>query len=390
MRRKTIPGQLLRLLQLISLGLLYILIKLAAKSPALVEAVYSQKVYPFIRNAVSAVTRVLPFSLAEVIAMILVTAAAILLIVRVVRLIFFRKEALVKLLSSIITIVLTCSYLVIAFYVMWGFNLYRPDVAEKLDLPEREYSVEELRAVCEDLLEHANELRTRVNTDENGIFNDDVGEMKAAVINAYTEFGASRPSFKADVPQVKTLIFPEILSRCGISGIFVFLTEEPNVNTDEPFLYTPFNAAHETAHYLGYAHEEDANFIAFLVITGSNDPALAYSGYVHALTHFAKALRQADQNAYNTLYASYSPELIADLRDYSAYYEAYTDTKVYHAAQDMNDSYLKFNGQEKGKLSYEEDVALIMRYYDSRGFFQPKASALISSVPLALQTSINS
>ena len=56
----------------------------------------------------------------------------------------------------------------------------------------------------------------------------------------------------------------------------------------------------------------------------------------------------------------------------------------------MNDSYLKFNGQEKGKLSYEEDVALIMRYYDSRGFFQPKASALISSVPLALQTSINS
>lgn len=389
MRRKTIPGQLLRLLQLLSLGLLYILIRLAAKSPNMVEAVYSKKVYPFIRGAVSGVTRVLPFSLAEMIALGLVIAAAVMLIIRIVRLIFLRKEAIVKLLSTVITIVLTGSYLVIAFYVMWGFNLYRPDVAEKLDLPERDYSAEELTAVCEDLLEHANALRPGLDTDASGVFTGSVENMKGSVRSAFAVFGASRPSFKADVPPFKTLIFPELLSRCGISGIFVFLTEEPNVNTDEPFLYTPFNAAHETAHYLGYAHEEDANFIAFLVSIGSSDPALQYSGYMHALTHCANALRRADHDAFNELVSKYSEGIKTDLRSYSAYYDKFSGTAVFDAAQDLNDTYLKINGQEKGKLSYEEDVALIMRYYDSIMFFQPEVSALISSVPLALQTSTN-
>ena len=35
----------------------------------------------------------------------------------------------------------------------------------------------------------------------------------------------------------------------------------------------------------------------------------------------------------------------------------------------MNDSYLKFNDQPKGVASYEEDVLLILRLYDSERFF---------------------
>ena len=110
---------------------------------------------------------------------------------------------------------------------------------------------------------------------------------------------------------------------------------------------------------------------------------------MHALTHCANALRRADHDAFNELVSKYSEGIKTDLRSYSAYYDKFSGTAVFDAAQDLNDTYLKINGQEKGKLSYEEDVALIMRYYDSIMFFQPEVSALISSVPLALQTSTN-
>lgn len=390
MRRKTIPGQLLRLLQLISLGVLYLFIRLAAGSPMVVETFYSQKVYPFIRNAVSAVTRVLPFALAEFLLLGLLLLAAVFLIVRIVRLLFLRKEALVKLVSTVITIVLTCSYLIILFYIMWGFNLYRQPVAEKLDLPEREYSAAELESVCRDLLSKAEEARLGVSLDENGIFTGDPEALKDSVTAAYSLFGASRPSFKADVPKFKSPAFAEMLSRCGISGIYVFLTEEPVLNTDEPFLFAPFCAAHETAHYLGYAREEEANFIALLVCVDSDSAELRYSGYLHALLNCAEALYDRDPGAYAALRSDYSEGILADIRCYNDYYAKYRSGRLYSASQDLNDSYLKFNGEEKGTRSYKEDVALIMRYYDSRRFFQPAASALISRVPLRFQTSISS
>ncbi|MBO4848021.1 MAG: DUF3810 domain-containing protein [Clostridia bacterium] len=369
MRRDTIPRQLLRLPQLLILVLVYFLVKAASKAPSIVESFYSMKLYPVIRNAVSAVTRVVPFCVAELIAAVVIAAFVIVLIVRLIKLILFRKKSLVRLISLIITAALTASYLVLAFYVMWGFNMFRTPVAEKLDLPEREYTVEELYAVCMDLAENAVRLREQVDTDPNGVITGDMNELKESIRLAYAEFGASRPSFKADVPPVKEAACSKFLSKCGIAGIYIFLTEEPLINNNEPFLYSAMDAAHETAHYIGYGREEDANFIAFLVCKDSSDPAVAYSGYMHALQHCSSALASADPALYQRLRATYSNGMLTDLADYSAHYAVYAGTDVWKASNDLNDSYLKLNKEEKGVLSYLEDTALILRYYDSRRFF---------------------
>ncbi|MBO4563163.1 MAG: DUF3810 domain-containing protein [Clostridia bacterium] len=369
MRRETIPRQLLRLPQLLILGLVYLLVRAASKAPSIVESFYSQKLYPIIRNAVSAVTRVVPFCLAELIAAIVAAAIVIVLIVRVIKLILIRKKALVRLISLVITVALTAAYLVFAFYVMWGFNLFRTPIDEKLDLPEREYTAEELYSVCVDLAENASRLREQVETDADGVFTWDLASMKESVRRAYAEFGSSRPSFKADVPPVKEAASSKFLSACGISGMYIFLTEEPLINTDEPFLYIPMNAAHETAHYVGYAREEEANFLAFLVCADSSDPELAYSGYMHALAHCGSALASSDADLYARLREYYSEGMLKDLANYSEHYRKYSDTEIWNTANDLNDNYLKLNKQEKGVLSYLEDTALILRYYDSRRFF---------------------
>lgn len=374
MRRYTLHHQLFRLLHLLILPALYVLTRLAAGSPAAVESAYSNTVYPVIRNAISAVSRTMSFSIAEFLIISGIAAIVIFLIVRVVRAIFIRKAALIKLLSLIITYVLMASYLAFAFYVVWGFNYFRPDIGTRLDLPRREYSTGELEALCYELAGHAAELRASVDEDENGVFKFDIERMKDSVLDAVKGFGNARPSFQTDAPKVKSVYFSEFLSSCGISGIFIPFTEEPNINVHEPCLYIPFSAAHETSHYIGYAREEDANFLAFLITKDANDPALAYSGYMHALVNCANRLAASDREAYMALRETYTEGMKRDLADYSNYLMKYSQTKLRQTMDDLNDSYLKLNDQEKGVLSYEEDVALILRYYDSQRFFERQIS----------------
>ena len=44
-------------------------------------------------------------------------------------------------------------------------------------------------------------------------------------------------------------------------------------------LYFPFLLAHEASHHQGYYQENEANFIAFLACTQSDDPVVRYAGY---------------------------------------------------------------------------------------------------------------
>ncbi len=369
MKRSSIPGQLLRLLHLLIIPITYFVTKAAAKHPKTVEWIYSSKIYPVIRNVVSYVTRIVPLPVWELLAAALAVVFVVLFIVRLIA-VFKRKEkAFVRLVSLFISLILFAGSLFPAFYVMWGFNMFRQPVEEKLSLPDRKYTVEELNALCLHLAGKARELREKVTVDTSGIFAADLDKTLASVRDACVSYGEKHPDFKADCPKANRLISSQYFSKCGISGIYIFLTEEPCINDEEPFLYIPHSAAHETAHYIGWAHEEDANFIGFLICIGSDDPNVQYSAYIHALVHCGNALSKADKEAYRALYSTYSEGMLADLNDYSEYYNRYSGTKTWERSNEINDNYLKFNEQEKGVLSYQEDTALILKYYDSIGFF---------------------
>ena len=65
MREYSLPRQLARLPQLLVLPLTFLLTNAAKKAPSVVEGLYSNGLYPMIRDAVSKLTRALPFSAAE-------------------------------------------------------------------------------------------------------------------------------------------------------------------------------------------------------------------------------------------------------------------------------------------------------------------------------------
>ena len=152
------------------------------------------------------------------------------------------------------------------------------------------------------------------------------------------------------------------LSYAGISGIFIPFTNEANVNIDQPSLLLLASAAHESAHQLGIAKEDEANFASYLVGTKSNSADLCYSATMLALINCTNKLYEADSDAYFEVYSLYGDGIKRDLADYNKYWKQF-EGPVEETFENLNDSYLQFNNQESGVKSYGEMVDLVIAYY---------------------------
>lgn len=155
----------------------------------------------------------------------------------------------------------------------------------------------------------------------------------------------------------------EGMSWAGICGIFMPFTAEANVNTHQPSLLLLSSAAHENAHSLGFAREDEANFIAYLACISSEDPSIRYSGAMLALINCGNALYKSAPDKAAALRETYSDAVIRDIAAYNQYWEGY-EGQVEEAFDSINDSYLKFNLQENGVKSYGMMVDLMLAYYD--------------------------
>ncbi len=256
------------------------------------------------------------------------------------------------------------------FYAVWGLNHFREPVAYSLGLTvQRFYSVDELAAVYESLAMETAQLRTQVEENENGIFSmGNIEDAYASVVNAYEKLGEVNAAFSNVVYHAKSVHFSKEMSKLGISGIYIPYTAEMNINIDQPDLYIPATAAHETAHYMGFAREDEANFIAFYVSTFSSEPALRYSAAMNALVNCGNALCEQDSERYLEIRNRiYTDEMNRDLTDYRNHIAKYADEKVQQLSDNMNDAYLKHNGQTEGIESYGRMVDLLLAYYDSKG-----------------------
>ena len=84
-----------------------------------------------------------------------------------------------------------------------------------------------------------------------------------------------------------------------------------------------------------------------------------YSGTLLALIYAGNALSEADPAAYAAVWAMYSPAVVADLRAYNAAWESY-DGEAAEVHEQLNDAYLKANGQTEGVRSYGRMVDLLI------------------------------
>jgi energy-coupling factor transporter transmembrane protein EcfT len=308
-----------------------------------------------------------PFSIAEFVLYALVLLAVTLLIVRIVQA-FLQKRGYLRLLKSIAALLLAAGVILNLFYITWGFNYFRRPLSERMGLNVTERSVDELEAFVLKTARKAGTLRETLNEDEDGVFLPE--ESRQQIFNelpeAYAALSERFPVFYADPTRAKSVLCSSGLSWQGISGVFVGLTAEPNVNVGQPPLLVYQAAAHEMAHQTGIAAENEADFTAYLACMCSDDPNVRYSALVYALIVSGNALYKADAERYLAAADTYGDAIWRDLQDYDAYWDAF-DGAIQQSADRRNDAYLKHNAQQSGVESYGEAVDLLLAFEEAYG-----------------------
>lgn len=309
-----------------------------------------------ILSKVGRVTALLPFSLAEVLLYLLILWV-IYDLVGVLR----RRIGLLSWLAGLLE---GASLLVFVFMAVWGLNYFDPTTtADRLGLEIRPYSTDELRAATEYYLAQANDYAQRMERDDSGTTAN--VSFHALAERTATGFDSLAEEYDGFVPSVQTpkpVLASAAMSYSGISGIFLCLTAEANVNDDGPVWTLPFTMCHERAHAQGIAPENECNFVGFLAAIRSGDDLVAYSGYYHALIYCYNALYSQSRDAASDIWSQRNAALAADLNASIEHYRQF-EGKVQQAAEKVNDTYLKTMEQSSGVKSYGEVADYLIAWY---------------------------
>lgn len=249
----------------------------------------------------------------------------------------------------------------LAFLALWGLNYHRETLARSAALEVRTSPGTELEALARDLVERANELRVGLPEDPEGVFRLGAGPHEAFARTA-AGFEAARGRFPfLEVPSAtpKVALFSPLLSRLAISGIYSPFTAEPLVNGEVPDPDLPFCAAHEAAHSVGFAREDEANYLASVTCRLHPDADFRYSGTMAASAYAMGALASVDRGSAERLHGVRSPAVVRDL-DALAAWSARHEGRVAEASRRVNDAYLKAQGTPDGVRSYGRFVDLLL------------------------------
>lgn len=311
-------------------------------------------------RAIGLVTAALPFSLVEILLILLILWLLYSFIG-----IFRHKTSLCAWLAGLIE---GASLLVFLFMSVWGLNYFSSDtVGDRIGLDVRQYSVEELQSATEYYLNQANQYAQRMERDENGLTQgDSFRELAEHTAVGYEVLAAQYDCFIPSVQTPKPVIASLGMSYSGISGIFFCLTSECNINDDGPVWTLPFTMCHERAHAQGIAPENECNFVGYLAAVNSGDNLICYSGYYHALIYCYNALYKQDKEAAAAIWAAIDPGLTADIRASNAHYKQF-EGEVQKAAEKVNDTYLKVMEQPSGVQSYGEVVDYLIAWHLAGG-----------------------
>ncbi len=183
-------------------------------------------------------------------------------------------------------------------------------------------------------------------------------KLNAAYDKLYPEYDFLTPLHAS----VKRIALSKPMTYTHLSGIYAVYTGEANVNINYPDFVIVYTTAHEMAHQRGVAPEDEANFIAFLVCTASDDPYIRYCGYANLYEYIADALYSADADAYRAVAAFLDDAVAGEFAAYSKMFAPYSHSTASAVADTVNDTYLKWQGESAGTKSYGLVVDLAVAY----------------------------
>ncbi len=301
----------------------------------LVEIWYARKLFPIISSAMTPVGRLIGGSVMD-----LILPGAILLISYLA----YRRRplAILGLLSS--------GYLI--FFWTWGLNYHRQPLETKLDFETQRVTEDAIAALVEEAAAEINRAYGEVAsldaiTDEAALVDEADARVRSVI-----EIIDGVPPVRGNSPiQVKTSRLLNPFFRAGtVDGMFNPFGHEALVMDGLLRFERPMVVLHEIAHVRGYAHEGEANFIAFIAAIYSEDPRLRYSGWLSLWRYLGS--REND--------VLLDPGPLTDLDAVDQRIRGNRVEWVSRTQSRTLDAFLKVNRVDSGIRSYSEIVTLVV------------------------------
>ena len=344
--------------RLIALSIIpqYLLLLLIKDRPDFVEQYYSRGFYPVLSKVLNASFRWIPFSFGDLLYLVAISYILRWLVINWKK----RREHPIAWSLEVLSFV---SVLYFVFHLCWGLNYYRSPLEHSMGL-NTQYSTEKLITITTQLAIKTNALQLGITNDSLTKVNTPYAFRELTRLSqiGYTELETKYPIFEHPGQNVKKSIYSTPLTYMGFAGYLNPFSLEAQVNSVMPKNSMLTTIAHEQAHQLGYAAENEANFIGFLACIHTDNPYFNYAGYAFALRYCLQELRRRDNEAYTELLNALHPGILKDFRESSKFWKAYNNP-LEPLIKRIYSRFLKANNQEKGIESYSYVVALLVDYF---------------------------
>ena len=343
----------------IFLGIQIFGISILKTYPEFIENYYSNGLYVFLSRLMRYVFGWVPFSIGD-----LFYTIAVIYLLRW----FYtnRKRILKDTVNWLLDILSTVSIAYFAFHALWAFNYYRQPLHKSLNI-KAEYSTEELIVFTEKLIAKSNSIHNTITTNDSSKveFPFSKTEIFGKVKNGYNTLSETYPHLNYNPKSIKKSIYSVPLTYMGFSGYLNPFTNEAQVDGLIPTYKFPTTSCHEVAHQLGYAAENEANFIGSLAAINNDNIYFKYSGYTFALRYCLVELYKRNPGHYKNILKTINTGIIKNYSEVQIFWESYQNP-LEPVFKKTFDTFLKANNQSSGMESYSYVVALLVNYYQNK------------------------
>lgn len=341
-------------------GIYYFVVKLFERTPQYADGY--REVTRSISMILSGAMSYVPFTVAELLVFLILMLILLYLAFSIYRMIA-AHEILPRLLRILASTLAIGAAVLLLFFALYGANYYCTPLADRMGLTVGRADTADLIDLTEQMRDKSNEYAAIVPRDLSGNckFGNFAG-MSALIPAGYNALEEEYSFLAGMYAPVKSISTWKTMARFGITGMYVPFTGECIVVPDLPDQSILFTMAHEAAHRLAVAPEDEANFVAFLACRANSDRRVAYSGYFMAYIYCINALYQADPNAARQVQAGVGDDLARDIAQHNEHARNY-EGFLSDVGERINNSYLKSNGQSAGTASYGLMVDLLLAEY---------------------------
>ncbi|QHS60145.1 DUF3810 domain-containing protein [Chitinophaga agri] len=324
---------------------------------------YFHRLYVWISLLVRQVLGKVPFSIGDVIYAAWIVTMVIYLLKICYKIVKKQWKALLLQFLQGVQGLLTV-YLI--FMLFWGYNYERNSLEKDLHLQVNEYTTDQLYRLTDTLLQQANTYKTALGDTLHATHpGSDSALMFTKAVKAYDVAVQKWPVLRYKHTCIKPSLYGHWINYMGVGGYLNPFTGEAHVNVTTPGFLQPFTICHEVAHQLGYAPEEEANFVGYLVAGNSPDPQFRYAANFEMFMYSVRQLRRQDTTLAGEMWRKAVPGIRADMRQIRDFYDRYSSPVDDYTTM-IYDQYLKANNQEKGIRSYSEVVGWLIAYFKIR------------------------